>query len=175
MFPLSETPWAVESGLALVTVLLTQGGLIAVAVITHRKTGGRLTKIEASTEATATQVSNSHTTNLRDDIDKLSKHIARHRAETAEALGEVGNAIAGMQDEFRGHVKQLGDEQIKQTAVITTIQNDVARQAETTAANKEAATIAHSGIFRRLSVVENKAEKMYRWKNVWPWQAHSDV
>ena len=40
-------------------------------------------------------------------------------------------------------------------------------------ANKEAANIAHAGIFRRLSLLENASEKFHKWKNVWPWQAQN--
>lgn len=173
MLPLQDTPWIAEQSVLIILALIGQAGLIVVTLLTRNSTGKRLTAIEDSTSKTAVQVTNSHKTNLRDDITAVAKSVKKHRDDTAESLAEVGNAIAEMRSEFQSHVKTLGAEQAKQTTLISSIENAVARQAETTAANEEAANIVHAGIFRRLSLLENASEKFHKWKNVWPWQAQN--
>ncbi|WP_329793893.1 hypothetical protein V1227_18980 [Lentzea sp. DG1S-22] len=83
-----------------IVALITSGlGFLGVVAGLLRKTDKKLTAVKTDTAAARAQVQNSHSTNLRDDVDKVIARldaVLAGQARHDEALREHGQEISGL-------------------------------------------------------------------------------
>lgn len=125
---------------ALLGVVLVQARQ-ARAEARHRdaETQKILSEIEASTKRTDGQISNSHSTNLRDDLDRMHRDIGG----LSQRVGELGRQQA-----------QILAEQTRQAGQLADLAADMRDVRQLTIQTRQNAHDTHTDIFRRLRDVE---------------------
>lgn len=87
-------------------------GLVAGLGILVARTNARVKSVEQATTRTIEQVSNSHGTNLRDDIDKINRNVTAGFESVDRTLKDHGNHLNNHSKDIRGMRDEIG--QIRQ-------------------------------------------------------------
>lgn len=77
-------------------------GLVAALGVLVARTNKRVKSVEEATTKTNEQVSNSHGTNLRDDIDKISRNLTAGFESVDRVLKDHGNRLDNHGKDIRG-------------------------------------------------------------------------